>query len=147
MPIDKVTILPLARLARVPAERALLQREPRLLSGIRGNNAEDVEAAGRLAIARQATEITPRDRNDVAAFVQRYGGRWRSKAVVAACLDLDKAECAVVPADQVDLSAIVRRAEVGCHKLVALGFQIKVRLGFAMLAQRKMAWLARADSL
>jgi len=72
-PVDKVTILPLARLAGVPAESSLLQCESRRFSTIRGDNAEDVEAAGWLAIAGQAAKVTPCDGNNVALLVWRDG--------------------------------------------------------------------------
>ena len=127
------------RISRIPAKRASLQCESRLLSGVRDDNAKDIKAARWRRISRKPAQITPRDGNNVAAFVHGHGGRWRSKAVVAAGLDLDKAERAVIPADEIDFAAIVGHAEVGGDKLVAQALQVEVGFGFAALAESQMS--------
>ena len=88
-------------------------------------------------------QITLRDRKDVLLFLARDCGRWRREAVVRARLHFDETEHIAVPSDQVDLSSVVRHAEIGSHHAIAELLQIEVSLSFASLAKLEMTRLRR----
>src|SRR5580700_3416451 len=87
-------------------------------------------------------EITLRDRKDMLLFLARDSGGWRREAVVRARLHFDETEHLAVPSDQVNLSTVVRHAEICSNHAIAEALQIEVGLGFASLAELEMTRLA-----
>src|SRR5208283_2595237 len=59
--------------------------------------------------------------------------------------DLDEAQHPIVPADQVNLTAVVGNAEVVGYDLVAKGPQMKVRFNLTLLASQQVLWFTRRE--
>ena len=111
-----------------------MQANLRFAAAIARNHADDIEAAGRRPVTGQATDILPSDGQDVPLLVPIHRSRGRREIGTRPRFDLDKTQNSIIPADQVNLAAVVRNTEVRGHDSVAEGAQMEVRLNFAVLA-------------
>jgi hypothetical protein len=129
--------------ACVPTVCAFVQRDLRFCAIWGENDADDVKAARRPSVTRQAANIAPRNREDVALLGQVHRGRGWRKFSAGPRFHLNEAQHSSVPSDQVDFAAVTRHAKVRGHDAVAETSQVKVGFQLAAPSSEQMLRIAR----
>src|SRR5271165_988860 len=126
------------RLAFVPTECAFLKADLGLAAAIADDHADDVEAARWRPVAGQSADVAASHRTNVFLLVQVNRGRGWGEIGAGPRLHLDEAQHSVIPANQVNLTAVIRNAEVRRHHSVAELPQVEVRFDFTALAGQQV---------
>ncbi len=146
MPVPEISPPNSPRLAGVPTERTLVNRDCRFAAVVAQDNADDIEAAGRRPVAGQPAKILPSDGANMFLLVPVDGSRRRGEISAGPGLDFDEAKNTAIPADQVDLAAVIGDAEISRYNPIAEGSQVEIRLNFTLLAGPQVLWFWRSKT-
>src|SRR5580692_5344882 len=77
------------------------------------------------------TKVLPGHRDQVPLLLAVHGGFCGLHVARSTSLDLDKTQNISVPADEIDFSATIRRAEISCHHYISAAAQEEVNIFFS----------------
>src|SRR5580704_1720303 len=120
-----------------------MHRDLRLTALSVQNDADNIEAARRRSVAGNATNVPASDRQNVAPLASVDCCRRRSKPFAGPGFDLNEAEDAIVPSDQINFTAVIRKTKICGNDCVAQAPQVQVSLEFAALSGQQVFRLAR----